>query len=270
MLLLLTDGLEPADATALRTHIATGCPRCAAYLAEADATLAYLPFALEPVKPSAAAREKLLERIEAPIVEAPMKPRGTRSRSVILKMPLWVRRTLPAAVAACLTFVATVQLMRIANRSREQHVNSTINSLTMKVSASEQQVKALQGQNKAANSTLDALYASPRLITLQGINQPKAFGRAMWNESRGAWHFRAFNLELLPPKDAYELWFVTPYGRKVPAATFKPDEQGNAYLVVTLPKDVGPVSAAEVTDEPAVGTFQPTGDVHLRGRMPLE
>lgn len=266
MLLLLADGLEPADAAALRTHLASGCPRCSAYLAEADATLTYLPYALESKSPSAAAREKLFERISASLVAAPRMPVSSGRRRT-LKMSPWIRRTIPVAVAACLTFIATVQVMRSVHRSREQHVSDTINNLTRQVSASEQQVRALQGQNKVANSTLDALYSSPRLITLQGISQPKAFGRAMWNEARGAWHFRAFNLEPLPPKDAYELWFVTPYGRKVPAATFKPDEHGNAYLVVTLPKDVGPVNAAEVTDEPAVGTFQPTGALQLRGRM---
>jgi len=53
----------------------------------------------------------------------------------------------------------------------------------------------------------------------------------------------------------------------VPASTFRPDERGEAYLVTTLPADVGPVGAAKVTDEPSVGTFQPTGKVHLAGKV---
>jgi hypothetical protein len=71
----------------------------------------------------------------------------------------------------------------------------------------------------------------------------------------------------LAPKVAYELWFVTPYGRKVPAGTFTPDEHGSAQLTVTLPKDVGPVAGAFVTDEPSVGTFQPTGAIQLSGKL---
>jgi hypothetical protein len=46
-----------------------------------------------------------------------------------------------------------------------------------------------------------------------------------------------------------------------------PDEHGDAYIVVTLPKDVGPVSRAFVTDEPSVGTYGPTGKEHLAGKL---
>src|SRR3954468_20542264 len=63
MPMLLVDALEPADAAALRAHLAGGCTRCAAYLAEADATLAYLPYGLDAVAPGAGARERLMERI---------------------------------------------------------------------------------------------------------------------------------------------------------------------------------------------------------------
>ena len=73
----------------------------------------------------------------------------------------------------------------------------------------------------------------------------------------------------LPKNEAYQLWFRTPYGRIVGTPkTFVPDEHGDAYIVVTLPKDVGPVAGAFVTDEPSVGTYQPTGTVHhLEGRI---
>ena len=57
------------------------------------------------------------------------------------------------------------------------------------------------------------------------------------------------------------------FGRKVPASTFRPNELGYAHVVASLPTDVGPVAGAFVTDEPAVGTFQPTGETHLSGKL---
>jgi hypothetical protein len=113
------------------------------------------------------------------------------------------------------------------------------------------------------------MYTSSKQINLEGRGSSKAFGRAMWDAKRDAWHFRAFNLEPLPKSEAYQLWFKTPYGRIVGTPkTFVPDEHGDAYIVVTLPKDVGPVAGAFVTDEPSVGTYQPTGTIqHLSGKI---
>src|SRR5258706_15252899 len=109
MPLLLVDGLEPAEAAALRAHLATGCTRCAAYLAEADATLAYLPYALDPVAPTPAARERLMERVgqHLPLSFAQPTPRSPRRQ----RMPIWVRWVLPPAVAAAITFIVTAKFM---------------------------------------------------------------------------------------------------------------------------------------------------------------
>src|SRR3954451_22895503 len=100
MPLLLVDALEPAEAAALRAHLATGCTRCASYLAEADATLAYLPFALDPVPPAPSARERLVARRGEHVPAAQLHgatPQRRQSRS--LRLPVWVRKALPAAVA---------------------------------------------------------------------------------------------------------------------------------------------------------------------------
>jgi hypothetical protein len=260
MPLLLVDALDPADAAALRAHVASGCTRCASYLAEADAILNHLPFALDPVSPPAGAKTRLMERVKQSTPAAALAPkRGGR-----LWLPGWARKSMPAAIAACLAFVATVQGMLHIQRGRDEAARKQNNEL--------QQVILEKSKHNSMLSTEVAiaknLYSSSKQITLVGATQPKAFGRAMWDAPRGAWHFKAFNLEPLSKDVAYQLWFETPYGRKVPTAkTFTPDEHGDAYVVVTLPQDVGPVSRAFVTDEPSVGTYQPTGTVHLAGKM---
>src|SRR5258707_13429073 len=94
MPLLLVDGLEPAEAAALRAHLASGCTRCASYLAEADATLAYLPYALDPVAPAPVARERLMERVGQHLPPAYAQTTTTRSPRR-QRMPVWVRWALP-------------------------------------------------------------------------------------------------------------------------------------------------------------------------------
>lgn len=262
MPLLLVDALEPAEAAALRAHIASGCTRCASYLAEADATLAYLPFALEPVAPAAAARERLFAQLNqaAPSRVAASQPK----RQSILKLPHWVRASLPAAVAAAIVFIATVQTMLYLQRNREANMLTELTDVRQTLAKTRQFNLELTDEVQL----VQLMTSSSKQITMEGRDQRKAFGRAVWDEKRNAWHFRAYNLEQLPAKEGYQLWFETPYGHKVPTPrTFKPDEHGDAYIVVSLPKDVGPVSKAFVTDEPSVGTFQPTGAVHLYGKI---
>ena len=273
MPLLLLDGLDPAEAAALRAHLATGCPRCAAYLAEADATLAHLPYALDPVAPRPEARARLMDRIEEHAATSYGHGRGhveyvrpERDRSsAALRLPKWARTALPPALAACLTFVVTARYMHTVQSGKVQVYQKELASKTQEFAKKEQEVRDLT--NDLVRPV--ELLRSPQVkqIVLDGRTQPKAMGRALWDPKRQAWHFFAYNLDALGPKEAYELWFVTPYGRKVPASTFRPNELGYAHVVTSLPSDVGPIAGAFVTDEPAVGTFQPTGETHLSGKL---
>src|SRR4051812_2386687 len=126
MPLLLIDGLEPAEAAALRAHLATGCTRCAAYLAEADATLAHLPYALEPVAPRVEARARLMDRIEAHAATSYGQGRGSvdyvrpERAASRLRLPKWSRTILPPALAACLTFIATARYMHSVQTGKVQ------------------------------------------------------------------------------------------------------------------------------------------------------
>jgi hypothetical protein len=282
MPMLLVDALEPAEAAALRAHLAGGCTRCASYLAEADAVLNYLPFALDPVTPPAGARDRLMDKVRqtAPAMAMAMAAAGastystlhaSRRRGAWYSMPVWMRRAVPTLAAACLVFAATVQGMLHLQHGQErvwQHQQAELQTVIQKA----------QSKNSELNREWKiamVMYQSSKQISLEGReSMPKAFARAMWDEQRQSWHFRAFNMPPPPLSResdkpvAYQLWFQTPFGRKVGSPkTFVPDEHGDVYIVVTLPKDVGPVNAAFVTDEPSVGTYQPTGKIHLYGKM---
>jgi anti-sigma-K factor RskA len=114
------------------------------------------------------------------------------------------------------------------------------------------------------------LLRSPRVevVSLQGHGaQPDAAARIFWDKSRAVWQFFASNLKPAGEGKTYELWFITPDQRKVPAGTFDVDEAGEATLVVHLPEGLGPIALAAVTDEPAGGVEQPTGSIHLLGEV---
>src|SRR5436305_14099659 len=75
--LCAADQLEPTEAEDLRRHLATGCPICAGALAEAEATLAQMTLAIEPVEPNRETREALMARIGTSARLAPAPTRGS-------------------------------------------------------------------------------------------------------------------------------------------------------------------------------------------------
>jgi anti-sigma-K factor RskA len=98
-----------------------------------------------------------------------------------------------------------------------------------------------------------------------GEPQPKAHGRIFWDRVNNNWHVQVFDLKPPPAGRTYELWFITPDQKKVPGPTFTVDERGRGNLVAAVPKDIGAIALAAVTDEPAGGVPAPTGQVQLVG-----
>ena len=72
---------------------------------------------------------------------------------------------------------------------------------------------------------------------------------------------------MMPPPSGrcFELWYIKPDGSKIASSTFMVDATGNANMMVDLPKDIGPLAAAAVTDEPMGGVAQPTGKAQMLG-----
>jgi len=105
-------------------------------------------------------------------------------------------------------------------------------------------------------------------VSLTSQTQPKARGQVLWDRQTGQWRLAVFNLAPPAPGREYELWFITPDGQKIPSKTFNVDDKGQAMLMVEVPKDIGPIALTAITDEPAGGVSQPTGQIHLVGQVP--
>jgi anti-sigma-K factor RskA len=116
ILLYAADQLEPAEAEALREHLATDCPICTGALAEAEATLAQVALSIDPIAPSPEAREKLMSRIAA------TRSRATQSTALQGRGPsplrIFATAILSAAAAVVITSAIFVSMMRDATRRK--------------------------------------------------------------------------------------------------------------------------------------------------------
>jgi anti-sigma-K factor RskA len=253
---LVLGTLDETESAALHSHLASGCPRCTGSLAEAEATLAHLPLALDPVAPSAAVREKLLRAIAVPERrgDAPFTP-AARTRP---RMWAWGVPALAAAAAAILTFVVVD-----ASRRRD------LSMLQARIDAQSAEISVLQARADES-SHLNRLLTAPQLlmVSLGGHGDAsEAWGRVLWEREGGTWDLYTRRLPPAGRDRTYELWLITDDDRKVPAGTFDVDTEGSGMLRLEIPEGVGTIVAAAVTDEPAGGSAQPTGTIRLLGAI---
>lgn len=128
----------------------------------------------------------------------------------------------------------------------------------------------LTAEAAAARQVLDTITDSSAMrVTLitQGQTTPLPTGRATYVASKGALIFLASNLEPLQPAKTYELWLIPAAAGEnpIPAGTFRPDERGNASVILPqLPKGIE-AKAFGVTVEDEGGATTPTLPIILVG-----
>ena len=275
LMLYAADALDPAERTALAAHLASGCPRCAGSLAEAEAVIGHLPMTLEPVAPSAGVRAGLLRRVATEPRRASAAPAGAAESAPrttpVIPMPSpgdrgptrrpgadWLRPALAAIAAALVTAVALTVPGAQARRD-----------LMAQVDAQEREIVRLRQAVEASAETVRVLRSpAVRVVSLSGTGtQPQAAARVFWDTSRRTWHFYAAALKAPGPGRTYQLWFITPGQEKISAGTFDVDAQGEGSVEVAIPPGLDAIAVAAVTDEPAGGSPQPTGSIHLAGAI---
>jgi hypothetical protein len=267
----LLDGPEAAE---LRAHLAGGCPRCAAALAEAEAALAQLPLALPPVAPPGAARARLLARLparEAPAASKPAPiPFPTRRVALVLGWVASLALVLGGAqwhagrLMADLNQRADGIQTRIADIERQLTVaKSTIATLSIDKSRADLALASAQ-------QTIAMLRSSNlKLVEMQAHDpqQPKTLrARALWDRDTQHWQLIIAGMKPAEAGKVYELWFVS--DKPIAATTFQVDARGEAVVTVPVPIDAGTLQMAAVTDEP--GLLQaPTGQYQMLGKLNL-
>jgi hypothetical protein len=132
------------------------------------------------------------------------------------------------------------------------------------------QLDHLSADAAAARQVLDAMTDTTAMrVTLTPKGQAPAVpqGRATYVANKGTLIFIANNLEPLQPSKTYELWLIPAAAGEtpIPAGTFRPDERGNASVIMPpLPKGVE-AKAFGVTVEDEGGATTPTLPIILVG-----
>jgi len=254
LLLYALDGLDEGDRREIRAHLQSGCPECAGALAEAEAVLAHLALSAAPSAPPASVKERLMKAVAEP-AGTPVRFPVERTRPAAG----WGRAIGAAGLAAAVTAIA---LLVPARRERGR--------LEGELALQASRIRELETGAQAASEMI-RLLRSPRveIVSLEGqASQPEAAARIFWDRSRGTWRLFASNLRSPGAGKTYELWFITADQRKVRAGTFDVDASGEGSLEAAVPPELGAIALAAVTDEPAGGVDQPTGSIHLLGKLP--
>ena len=235
--------LEGDAVVPLERHLEE-CAACRQELARLEGDMALLALTTAGPSPPQRARQRLLKAIGR-------EPRSLRT--VLTRRRWW---TLAPVFAALVLAVFAILLWRENARQRDR-------------------IEALRADAASNQATFEearhllALLTDPSAmhVTLVAAqSKPQPAGKAIYMPGNGALVFMASNLAPLAPAKTYELWLVPMHGEKpMPAATFKPDPQGNA--MVMMPPMTAGIEARTfaVTIEPEGGSATPTMPLVLVG-----
>lgn len=268
------DALDGEDRRAVEAHLA-GCAPCRQRFEEHLGTAAALAGAAEPVEPPAGARQALLRRAAAesgeerrdadvgrhpggrpatgttpPPAPAARAPDG-RSRGELL---LRIAAVLLLAVTTW-SLWSQLALHREVEQARDHN-----RALLSRLRQSEEELLQARDRLASTSAALATVAAGPETV-LAGLGTTQAQGR-LYSGHDGV----LLVVEGLPrpPEDrTYQLWGIVD-GTPVSAGLFSTDADGDGFLWT----DVVPAGSVElwaVTEEPAGGVPQPTGDMVLRG-----
>jgi len=264
------------------THLKE-CADCRALLGEIQGDLATYALTAELRTPPAQARERLLRQVAdekkvlpmaAPVVEEPQQHEHTEpilhrnggmyAMDASEERP---RRFAPVmawvgwSIAAVLAVVAGMQ---VDQRKLAEQDLSVAQSQLSQSAAQAEHAKQVADTLRDASAMQVALHVP---LNAGAVPKLDPEGHATYLPSTGALVFVADHLDPLQPQKTYQLWLLpaTPGSAPIPAGLFKPDEKGNATVVMpALPKGIT-ARGFGVTVENEGGSKTPTAPVVLSG-----
>ncbi len=269
-------GLGDSERARLEQHVADGCAACEAVLrASLDVTTELL-LAVAPVRPSPAARERLLARVRqdgSADAAAPRAPVGRARRRSVL-----ARARLAAAAGVFLVFgLAGLSALLGVRLAREREVGADLEEgLAYEESISWALVREMESersrrldveQRLAGLSRIVSALEAPlaRSLALAGQGEfRRATAKAYIEPESGRLILYASNLPPVPDGRTYQIWVIV-QDRPRSVGVFRSDSSGEAKYDSGRLQDLdGPVTVA-VTLEPEGGAPQPTGPTVLAG-----
>lgn len=280
--------LTSEENTAIQQHIAE-CEACRREVAAVRADLGLYAQTVDLHAPPARSRERLLKQLAkekkivpisaAPPAAAPERagghfggstgslfgsadstPPGDTSYLLEDDPP---RRNFASRALPWLGWAAAAGLALTAGNLYRQR-----EALRSTVTQQSVDVARLTAEAASARQIMDTLTdKSAMRVTLNRAQAPPVpQGHATYLPDKGSLIFLASNMEPLQPTKTYELWIIPADGRDpVPAGTFRPDEHGNADVIMPpLPKGI-PAKAFGITIEDEGGSQTPTLPIIMVG-----
>jgi hypothetical protein len=263
MLVYSLGTLDEAACKEVRAHLARGCATCAGYLAEAEETLAHLPFVLDPVAPPEATKHQLVARLRAGQADAKVELKESGrvgTRSFVRPAPS-VRQLIWSAVGGAT--VASLLIYAVLPSSRDLQHRLAVAEGT--IDENQSQIRRLQGQLHFANQTLSVVH-QPRLEVTQlatTSRQPNASGYLVWDSAQRQLHVYAMGVAPAAEHELLRIWLSTDDGRTISGGTMVLDQSGQGCAIVDVPDRVTPVSVflTPEGDEPNPNTVLLQGNV---------
>jgi Anti-sigma-K factor rskA len=239
------------ESATVRKHLAE-CARCREELASINGDLALVALSVDQQPLPACARARFLAKLAPTADQTPVSIAPKRASRAAIFIP-W----LAAAALLVLAVSLGVQVQRLKEQIR----------------AVSDQTARIAVENARAQEVLEILSApAAQHVVLTGPMPPRPLptGRAFYLPERGGLIFQGNNLARLANDKTYELWVIPANGSApIPAGLFRPDEAGNASVVLP-PLPVGvPAKAFGITIEKAGGSATPTAPIILSGAAPV-
>jgi anti-sigma-K factor RskA len=248
------DAVSPDERAAIDEHLKT-CDACRAELKALSDTAAALGTAV-PSRPmdklrSATVKQRLLERARAEKrVVTPIQSVTIPART--RQLPWWL------AAAASVAFAVAMYRAVMTGRERDA-VQTAFIAETMRSTA-------LKDSLAQRDRLLLAMAGADVKVVELVANNRRPNARMFWARSTNTWTMFAHDIPAPARGRTYQLWLITRTGERISAGTFAPNARGDAVVTAQYPLPADALTMIAVTEEPAGGVPQPTGEVLIAGQ----
>jgi len=224
--------LDAPQRAEVLAHLKSGCAECNSFLAETRETVGAIPLGLDPIAPPAAARDRLMKRVNGESSAGPNPMRiGPETAPTPRRFGIF-QALAGGAIAAGIIgaiFWHTSENQRQSIASLQAQLEATRATLDQfqksMQTKTDQLALNLQNANETILRTSETveMMRSPgiQMVSLQGTEaQPKVKARAYWNVDKSMVHFYATDVAQADAGKIYQFWMVTDKGGAPPVEEY--------------------------------------------------